>query len=827
MTLQLLEGLYVEIMNTNHSDTITRDPVCGMVVDPAAGKPSVEHDGHTFHFCHQGCADKFVADPQSYLTAEDPVCGMDVNRATARYLTKHEGQRFYFCASGCHDKFEASPETYLSGRPAPEPMPEGTLYTCPMDPEIVQEGPGDCPICGMALEPMGIPPKDAGPNPELVDFTRRFKIGGSLTAPLLLLAMGPMVGLPVRAWVGESVAPFLELILATPVIFYAGWPFLVRGWRSLISRNFNMFTLIAMGVVAAFVYSLAAVLAPGLFPESFRNMDGTVSVYFESAAVIVVLVLLGQILELRAREKTGSAIKALLELAPETALRINDDGTEEQVPIEAIRIGDRVRVKPGEKLSVDGVVVEGNSSVDEAMITGEPVPVEKTAGDKVVAATINGTGSLIVKAEKVGADTTLSKIVEMVANAQRSRAPIQKLVDQVSGYFVPSVIAVAVLSFIVWALVGPAPTLGYAFVIAVTVLVIACPCALGLATPMSIMTATGRGAQAGVLIKDAESLERFAHVDTLIVDKTGTLTLGKPKLVGVHPAAGFSENDVLQMAASLEKGSEHPLAAAILSGAEAASVKPEPVKGFNATTGKGVSGKLDKKTIFLGNEAMMVDIGIAFPADEATALQDKGQTVMFLAVDQTFAGIIAVADPIKAAAKQALDDLRAEGLHVIMATGDNIRTAQAVARELGLDDVRAGVLPEDKAKLVAELQDQGRKVAMIGDGVNDAPALARAYVGIAMGTGSDVAIESAGLTLVGGELAGVVRARRLANAMLRNIRQNLFLAFVYNGIGVPIAAGVLYPFFGILLSPMIAAAAMAGSSLSVVGNALRLRSTKL
>lgn len=814
-------------MKTTHSDTITRDPVCGMLVDPAAGKPSVEHDGHTIHFCSPGCKDKFVADPQAYLTAEDPVCGMDVNRATARHMAKHQGERFYFCSAGCHDKFEAAPENYLSGRPAPEPMPEGTLYTCPMDPEIIQEGPGDCPICGMALEPMGVPPRDAGPNPELVDFTRRFKIGGSLTLPLLLLAMGPMIGLPVRGWIGESVAPFLELALAAPVIFYSGWPFLVRGWRSLVTRNFNMFTLIAMGVVAAFVYSLAAVLVPGVFPDSFRNMEGRVSLYFESAAVIVVLVLLGQILELRAREKTGSAIKALMDLAPETALRINDDGTEEQVPVEAIRISDRVRIKPGEKLSVDGVVVEGNSSVDEAMITGEPVPVEKAEGDKVVAATINGTGTLIVKAEKVGADTTLSKIVEMVANAQRSRAPIQKLVDQVSGYFVPSVIAVAVLSFIVWALVGPAPTLGYAFVIAVTVLVIACPCALGLATPMSVMTATGRGAQAGVLIKDAESLERFAHVDTLIVDKTGTLTLGKPELVGVHPATGFAENDVLQMAASLEKGSEHPLAAAILNGAEAAAVKAEPVKDFNATTGKGVSGRIGRKTVSLGNEAMMADIGIPLPEDEATALQDKGQTVMFLAVGNTFAGMIAVADPIKEAAKQALDDLRAEGLHVIMATGDNARTARAVASELGLDDVRAGVLPEDKAKLVAELQDQGRKVGMIGDGVNDAPALARAYVGIAMGTGSDVAIESAGLTLVGGELAGVVRARRLADAMLRNIRQNLFLAFVYNGIGVPIAAGVLYPFFGILLSPMIAAAAMAGSSLSVVGNALRLRNTKL
>lgn len=814
-------------MNKPEKPTITRDPVCGMIVDPTIGKPTVERDGHTYHFCHQGCADKFEADPDHYLTAKDPVCGMDVDRATARHMHKHQGERVYFCSEGCANRFEADPSAFLGDRPAPEPMPEGTMYTCPMDPEIIQDHPGDCPICGMALEPMGLPPADAGPNPELVDFTKRFKLGTALSIPLLILSMGPMVGLPIRSWVGETTAPVLELLLATPVVFYSGLPFLERGWRSLRTGNLNMFTLIAMGVIAAFAFSLAAILVPDAFPDDFRGMDGTVGVYFESAAVIIVLVLLGQILELRAREKTSSALQALIGLAPDTAQRIYSNGREETVPVADLAVGDLIRVVPGEKLAVDGLVVEGTSSVDEALLTGEPIPVPKSTGDRVIAASINGTGTLIVQAEKVGTDTTLSKIVEMVANAQRSRAPIQKSVDRAASYFVPTVIAVSVLSFLIWATVGPAPAMGYAVVIAITVLVIACPCALGLATPMSVMTATGRGAQAGVLIKDAETLELFAHVDTLIVDKTGTLTLGRPELTGIHPAGRTKEATVLQAAASLEKGSEHPLATAIISAAEARNITIKPVTEFEAVTGKGVRGLMGRKPVALGNMALMEELGIDVPTDQAEALQVQENTVMFLAIKNQFAGLLAVADPVKPAAQSAIDGLRADGLSIIMATGDDPRTAAAVAKRLGLTKVHAGVLPADKAQLVTDLQASGHKVAMIGDGVNDAPALAQADVGIAMGTGSDVAIESAGLTLVGGELAGVLRARRLAHAMLRNIRQNLFLAFVYNGIGIPIAAGLLYPVFGILLSPMIAAAAMAGSSLSVVGNALRLRRVEL
>ncbi len=815
------------LMNIPTSSLITRDPVCGMDVDPTAGKPRLDHDGHTYHFCHQGCADKFLSDPDTYLTARDVVCGMDVERATARHLVKHHGEKFYFCSDGCVTKFKAEPEMYLGDRPAPEPVPEATQYTCPMDPEIIQDHPGDCPICGMALEPMGLAPADAGPNPELVDFSKRFKIGIAATLPLLVLSMGPMLGLPIRSWLGEELAPVLELVLATPVVFYSGWPFLVRGWRSVRTRNLNMFTLIAMGVIAAFVFSLAAILVPSAFPSEFRDMDGTVGVYFESAAVIIVLVLLGQILELQAREKTSGALQALMQLAPKTAQRIYPTGREETVPVAALKVGDLVRVVPGEKLSVDGVVTEGSSAVDEALITGEPIPIAKAIGDRVIAASINGNGTLIVRAEMVGGNTTLSKIVEMVANAQRSRAPIQKTVDRAATFFVPTVIAVSGLSFLIWAAIGPAPTLGYAFAVAITVLVIACPCALGLATPMSVMTATGRGAQAGVLIKDAETLERFSHVDTLIVDKTGTLTLGRPELTGIYPAKRVKEVTVLQAAAALEKGSEHPLASAIVNAAETKGLSLKPTTDFTAVTGKGVSGIVGKARVDLGNLAMMQEIGVQVPTDQANALQDQGQTVMYLAIKGDFAGLIAVADPIKPAAHATINALRSEGLNIIMATGDDPRTAKAVATALGLADVHAGLLPEDKALLVENLQAKGHSVAMIGDGVNDAPALALADVGIAMGTGSDVAIESAGLTLVGGELAGVLRARRLADAMLRNIRQNLFLAFVYNGIGIPIAAGILYPAFGILLSPMIAAAAMAGSSLSVVGNALRLRKAQL
>ena len=810
------------------TETITRDPVCGMIVDPDAGKPSHRHEGHRYHFCCNGCREKFAARPAEYVEAEDPVCGMKVACATAKHMAKHAGERFYFCSAGCHGKFEAAPETYLGDRPEPEPMPEGTLYTCPMDPEIVQEGPGDCPICGMALEPM-VPTADAGPNPELIDFRRRFAIGAALTVPLLVLTMGPLLGLPVREWIGERLVLWIEFALGTPVILWAGWPFLVRGAKSFRTMNLNMFSLIAMGVGAAYLFSVAAVLAPGIFPDGFRDAEGNVGVYFEAGAVIVVLVLLGQIMELGARERTGSAIRALLDLAPKTARVIRADGTEEEIPLDEVKVGDRLRVRPGDKVPVDGKVVEGRSSVDESMISGEPIPVEKVAGEAVTGATINGTGSLVIEARRVGADTMLAQIVEMVANAQRSRAPIQKLADKVAGKFVPTVIGVAVLAFIAWAIWGPAPPLAYGLVAAVSVLIIACPCALGLATPMSIMTATGRGAQAGVLIKNAEALERFATVDTLIIDKTGTLTMGKPKLVAVLPEAGHDEAEVLRLAASLERGSEHPLAEAIVKGAEARGIAFAKTEDFEAITGMGVKGVVDGRAVALGNARMVEELGLdgGALAETANARRDDGETVMFVMLEGKIAGLVSVADPVKETTPDALKALHALGFRIIMATGDNERTARAVAARLGIDEIRADVMPEDKARIVKELQDQGHKVAMAGDGVNDAPALAQADVGIAMGTGADVAIESAGFTLIQGNLDGIVRARRLSAATMRNIRQNLFFALVYNAAGVPIAAGVLYPFLGLLISPMFAAAAMSLSSISVISNALRLRSVKI
>ena len=803
------------------------DPVCGMTVDMTAGKPSHLHDGTEYHFCSQGCRDKFAADPVRYLTATDPVCGMSVDMTAGKPSHQHDGKTYHFCCQGCCDKFAADPAHYIAGlhRKAAEEAPAGTLFTCPMHPEIVQEGPGDCPICGMALEPMGVPTGEEGPNPELVDFTRRFWIGAVLTVPVLILAMGPHVGLPVRDWLGERTASWLELVLSAPVILWCGAPFFVRGWKSLLTRNLNMFTLIAIGVGAAFAFSLVATVAPGMFPAGFRQADGSVGVYYEAGAVIVVLVLLGQVLELRAREATGSAIRALLDLAAKTAQVIREDGSEAEIPLEEVQVGDRLRVRPGEKVPVDGVVAEGRSSVDESMISGEPVPVEKTEGDPLTGATINGTGSLVMIAERIGADTVLSQIVEMVAAAQRSRAPIQKLADQVAGWFVPGVVLSAIAAFVVWAAVGPAPSLAYALVVAVSVLIIACPCALGLATPMSIMTATGRGAQAGVLIRDAEALERFAKVDTLIVDKTGTLTLGKPRLVAVLPEAGHEEADVLRFAASLERGSEHPLAEAIVEGANERGVELAEASDFEAVTGKGVTGSVDGKRVALGNVKLLADLGLdgAALSETANERRDRGETVMFVIVDESIAGLVAVADPVKETTPDALRALHAAGLRIVMATGDNERTARAVAASLGIDEIRADVLPEDKATLIRELQQEGASVAMAGDGVNDAPALAQADVGIAMGTGADVAIESAGITLVKGDLNGIVRARRLARATMRNIRQNLFFAFFYNAAGVPIAAGVLYPVFGILLSPIFAAAAMSLSSVSVVGNALRLR----
>ena len=706
----------------------------------------------------------------------------------------------------------------------------GPVYTCPMHPEVRQTGPGSCPICGMALELESAAMADEGTNPELVDFIRRFWIGAVLTVPLLVLAMGPMVGLGwIRGALGEHAAQELELALGTPVVLWCSWPFLERGWKSFLSWNLNMFSLIAMGVIASWTFSVVAVIAPSIFPSGFRDMHGTVPVYFEAAAVIVVLVLLGQVMELRAREGTGKAIRALLDLAAKTARVIRDDGSEEEIPLEHVHVGDRLRVRPGEKVPVDSEVVDGHSSIDESMITGEPVPVEKTVGDPVTGATINGTGSLVIEARRVGADTMLSQIVAMVAQAQRSRAPIQKYADKVAGWFVPAVIGVAVLAFIGWAIWGPAPALSYALIAAVSVLIIACPCALGLATPMSIMTATGRGAQAGVLIKNAEALERFEKVDTLIVDKTGTLTEGKPRLVAVIPESGFDEEEVLRFAATLEKGSEHPLAEAIVEGAEQHGIALGSANDFEAVTGKGVKGMVDGKQVVLGNLKLITDLALDAKdfAEKAEARRSKGETVMFVAVEGAVTGMISVSDPVKATTPDALKALHALGLTIIMATGDNERTARAVAARLGIDNIRADVLPEDKARIIRELQEQGRKVAMAGDGVNDAPALAQADVGIAMGTGADVAIESAGITLVKGDLDGIVRARRLAHATMRNIRQNLFFALVYNGAGVPIAAGALYPFLGILISPMFAAFAMSASSVSVVTNSLRLRGFKL
>lgn len=764
-------------------------------------------------------------------TAKDPVCGMTVTLGQGKPTFDHAGTTYHFCNPGCRTKFQADPEHYLSGahkKPA-EAMPAGTKYTCPMHPEIVTDKPGDCPICGMALEPMGIPTGDEGPNPELVDFTRRFWVGAVLTVPLLILAMGPMLGLGVRDAIGKGTALWIEMALATPVVLWSGWPFFVRGVKSVITGNLNMFTLIAIGVGAAYLFSIVAVVAPGIFPDGFRDAGGHVGVYFEAGAVIIVLVLLGQLMELGARDRTGAAIRALLDMAAKTARVIRADGREEEIPLEDVKAGDHLRVRPGEKVPVDGVVLEGRSSVDESMITGEAVPVEKTPGDPVTGATINGTGSLVMEAKRVGADTMLSRIVEMVASAQRSRAPIQKVADSVAGIFVPAVVAVAALAFVAWSIWGPPPAMAYGLVAAVAVLIIACPCALGLATPMSIMTATGRGAQAGVLIKNAEALERFAKVDVLIVDKTGTLTVGKPKLVAVLPEPGHDEAEVLRLAASLERGSEHPLAEAIVTGAEDRNIDAAKAEDFAAVTGKGVTGTVDGRKVALGNAKLAADLGLDGDALSATAdaRRDQGETVMFVIVDKEIAGLIAVADPVKDTTADAIKALHAQGFRIVMATGDNARTAQAVAARLGIDEIRADVLPEDKARIVKDLQTQGSMVAMAGDGVNDAPALAQADVGIAMGTGADVAIESAGITLIKGDLNGIVRARKLARATMRNIKQNLFFALIYNALGVPVAAGVLYPVFGILLSPMFAAAAMSLSSVSVVGNALRLRRVRI
>ncbi len=758
--------------------------------------------------------------------ATDPVCGMPVDSHTAKYRAEHDEQTYYFCSAHCHDKFVAEPDIYLAGNIPIEESASDTIYTCPMHPQIRQIGPGSCPICGMALEPAEVSLDDAA-SPELVDMTRRFWIGLILTAPVFILEMGShLIGLHLMSIQASN---WVQLSLATPVVLWAGWPFFVRGWQSIMNRALNMFTLIAMGTGVAWIYSIIATVAPDLFPDAFRSSDGSVAVYFEATAVITVLVLLGQVLELRARERTSGAIKALLNLSPTTARRLGDDDAEEEINLNQVMVGNRLRVRPGDQIPVDGKVIEGGSNVDESMVTGESMPVRKQSGDKVIGGTINGQGSFVMRAEKVGRDTMLAQIVRMVSDAQRSRAPIQRLADIVAGWFVPAVILIAILAFAAWSVWGPPPAMGYALIAAVSVLIIACPCALGLATPMSIMVGIGRGATEGVLIKNAEALERMEKIDTIVIDKTGTLTEGKPKVTAIRAASNIDENELLRLAASLEQGSEHPLAAAIVAAAKERSIVLTKATDFDSPTGKGVLGNVDGHRIVLGNTKFLAELTIDTRVLETQAneLRQNGATVIFVTVDGAIAGIVAIADPVKASTPAAIDALHAEGIRIVMLTGDNRITAEAVARQLGIDEVEAEVLPDQKAAVVRRLREQGRVVAMAGDGVNDAPALATADVGIAMGTGTDVAIESAGVTLLRGDLLGIVRARRLSEATMRNIRQNLFFAFIYNTAGIPIAAGVLYSFFGILLSPVFAAAAMSLSSVSVIVNALRLRTTKL
>ncbi|HWQ32485.1 MAG TPA: heavy metal translocating P-type ATPase [Blastocatellia bacterium] len=859
------------------TNTKVTDPVCGMTVDPATAKWSYEHAGTHYYFCSPVCREKFSADPAKYLAPQaapvtiqpaprslpiaeakaaetkaiDPVCKMTVDPATAEWSCEHAGQRYYFCSRMCFEKFSIDPPQFLvpklvalGGLSAKPPaadmshmMPSSTLtrggraqeYFCPMDPEVVSDRPGACPKCGMALEPRTVT-LDEGENPELTEMRRRFRISLALTVPVFLLAMSEMIpGQPVQQTIGHRLITLIQFALSTPVVLWGGWPFFERGRASIINRSPNMFTLIAIGIGTAYLYSVVATFFPNIFPQSFRGHGGEVGVYFEAAAVITTLVLLGQVLELRARSQTSSAIKSLLGLAPKTARVIRSNGTEEDIPLEYVVTGARLRVRPGEKIPVDGVVIEGESSVDESMITGEPIPVEKSAGSKVTGGTINGTGSLVMRAERVGSDTLLAQIVQMVSEAQRSRAPIQRIADTVSAWFVPAVVLAAVLTFIVWSVVGPEPRFVYALVNAVAVLIIACPCALGLATPMSIMVGTGRGAQAGVLVRNAEALETLAKVDTLVLDKTGTITEGRPQLVSVITADSRSENELLKLAASLEKASEHPLAAAIVAGAQQRGIQLSPAKNFRSITGKGVTGTVDGIEIALGNLSLFDDLkfDVSSLKDRAEALRRDGQTVMFITSGGQPAGLIGVADPIKSTAAEAIQSLHQAGLRVAMLTGDSRTTAESVARKLGIDEVMAEVLPQQKSEVIARLKSEGRTVAMAGDGINDAPALAAADVGIAMGTGTDVAMESAGITLVKGDLRGIVRARNLSRATMRNIRQNLFFAFVYNALGIPLAAGVLYPVFGLLLSPMIASAAMTFSSVSVISNALRLRKADL
>lgn len=812
-------------MRHEHEETATEvlDPVCGMTIAPADAAGTLEHESRLYYFCHESCLEKFKADPARYLhPAPAPV--NDAESRHAEYTCPMDPEVRQLGPGTC-------PKCGMALEPVAVALSETrTQYTCPMHPEVVRDEPGNCPICGMALEPRSIVVEED--NPELRDMTRRFWVSVGLTLPILALMVSEMLpGKPLQMLLSPAVLTWGQFLLAAPVVLWGGWPFFVRGWQSVVNRHLNMFTLIALGTGAAFFYSVLATLMPGLFPESFRDPHtGVIAVYFEPAAVIVTLVLLGQVLELRARSRTSSALKALLGLTPRMARLIRADGQEEDVAIEQVKAGDRLRIRPGEKVPVDGIVREGTSYIDESMVTGESVPVEKEPGSQLTGGTVNGTGSLIMEAERVGADTLLAQIVRLVGEAQRSRAPIQRLADKVSGWFVPAVIAVAILSAIVWGTWGPEPRLAYALVNAVAVLIIACPCALGLATPMSIMVGTGRGAQAGVLVRNAEALEVMEKVDTLVVDKTGTLTEGKPKLVTVRPAAGMTDNDLLRLAASLEQGSEHPLASAIVKDAKERGLTLAGVDRFQSVTGKGVRGTVEGRDAAAGNARLLTEDLHLQPGpllEEAEALRREGQTVIFVAVDGAPAGLLGIADPIKSTTAEAIDALHRRGMRVVMLTGDNRTTAEAVARQLGIDEVEADVLPEQKAAAVQGLQAEGHRVAMAGDGVNDAPALAQADVGIAMGTGTDVAMESAGMTLVKGDLRGIVRARRLSQGTMRNIRQNLFFAFVYNALGVPVAAGLLYPSFGLLLSPMIASAAMTFSSVSVISNALRLRRLEL
>ncbi|MCC6586797.1 MAG: heavy metal translocating P-type ATPase [Bryobacterales bacterium] len=871
------------------------DPVCKMTVDPKTARGTWQYNGTDYYFCCPGCVEKFKADPEKYLKPalvqvglgiapapkpqlvtlgaparkleKDPVCGMMVDPSDAAGKHTHKGTTYYFCNPSCETKFKANPGKYLEPA-APQPQPPGadqveytcpmdpevkqmgpgtcpkcgmalepatvampatrTEYTCPMHPEVVQEHPGNCPKCGMALEPRSVVVEEE--NPEFVDMRRRFKVSLLLTLPILAFMVADMLpGKPPHHALGAAQV-WIQFALAAPVVLWGGWPFFVRGWQSVVNRHLNMFTLIALGTGSAFVYSIVATIAPGLFPESFRDPHtGQLAVYFEPAAVIITLVLLGQLLELKARGRTSSALKALLGLAPATARVVQAGGAEADVPLAEVHVGDQLRVRPGEKIPVDGVVVDGRSTVDESMVTGEPLPVEKEAGAKVTGGTLNTTGSFVMTAERVGADTLLARIVQMVGQAQRSRAPIQRVADVVAGWFVPAVVVSALITFAAWASLGPEPRMAYALLNAVAVLIIACPCALGLATPMSVMVGTGRGAQSGVLIREAEALEALEKIDTLVIDKTGTLTEGKPKLVTVEPVSGVDANELLIVAASLENLSEHPLGLAIVRGLEDRGLKVQTVAGFESKTGRGVTGEVGGRHVAVGNRRLLDDLKVdaSGPSLRADGLRAEGQTVMFVAIDGRAAGLLGVADPVKATTPEAVARLHAQGLRLVMLTGDNRVTAEAVARKLGIDEVRAEVLPDQKAEIVKRLQHEGKRVAMAGDGINDAPALAQAQVGIAMGTGTDVAMESAGITLVHGDLRALARARTLSAATMRNIRQNLFFAFIYNVVGIPIAAGVLYPFFGILLSPMIASAAMTFSSVSVISNALRLRKVEL